>query len=437
MHLRRGRAALAVLAALAWLAVGLTWLVPAPAYADGDACESVTAPDTLVGQRPDRSAPLDDLQIEEARRSLAREGRRPGEGVVVAVLDSGISDQIGVRIRPSGLNPRELTDWHGTAVAGVIAGPDDAGRAIGFAPGAELVDIRVYDRLDAQDDEAGLSPDLVAAGLQYLAANSGSLHTDIAVVPLPVARTDEMDAAIERLERQDVIVVAASGDRPTQEREPLYAEYGADAGSGEPEPGEDAARDAWPAGYDNVVAVAAAAPEGASPADIVLRNHAIDVAAPTLGLVGYGLNGAPCVIPHAGPQSLAPGSAFAAAEVAGVLALLETTYPGETAEQLVARLYATATGTGSVTPNNLLSGHGIIQPLEALERPLHPRRDGTLPASGVRDRGNTAVAPPESEPDLLASARDDALWWGLLGGGALLVAVVLRPLRSLLPRRPR
>ena len=137
------------------------------------------------------------------------------------------------------------------------------------------------------------------------------------------------------------------------------------------------------------------------------------MAAPTFGLVGYGMNGAPCVVPSAGSSSLAPGSAFAAAEVAGVLALLETAYAGRRPQQLIARLYATATGTASVTDNNLLTGHGIIQPLEALQRPLRPAKNGDLPTSEVRDRDNVPVAVPESEPDLLASTRENAVWWGL------------------------
>ncbi len=421
------RVAVGVSAAV--VVAGLGVLTPAPAYAAGDACDSVTAPDTLVDQRPDASDPVRDLEIQEAQQLLTARGRTPGAGAVVAVLDSGIADNIGVGLR-GGREWPEIKDWHGTAMAGVIAGPDDDGRTIGIAPGAELVDVRVYDTLDAEDGEIGLSPDVVAAGLQYLVLNDSSLQTDIAVVPMPVSRTDEMDAAIERLERLDVIVVAASGDRPSQDFDPLYDEYADDGEtSDEPTAGEDAAKDAWPAGYDNshVVAVAAAAPDGGDAAEIVLRNSAIDLAAPTAGLVGYGMNGAPCVVPPASSSQLAPGSAFAAAEVAGVLALLETAYAGETAQQLIARLYATATGTASVTDNNVLTGHGIIQPLEALQRPLRPSKNGDLPTSEVRDRDNVPVAVPESEPDLLADTRENAVWWGLIGGGALLVAMVLRP----------
>jgi len=85
----------------------------------------------------------------------------------------------------------------------------------------------VYDTLQPNDDNGlGLTAEGVASGLTYLADNHGSLQTDIAVVPMPVSRSDAMDAAIERLDEFDVIVVAGSGDRPTQEGDPLYAEYG-------------------------------------------------------------------------------------------------------------------------------------------------------------------------------------------------------------------
>jgi len=418
---------LAPLVAVAGLAV----LAPAPAYADGDSCD-YTDPRTPVDQRPGASLPLADLEIEAVHDLLEQRGQAPGAGAVVAVLDSGISRGIGVRLRGE-LSQPELKDWRGTAMAGVIAGPDAEQREVGFAPAAELVDVPVYDTLQPGDDnEIGLTPDVVAAGLTYLADNHGTLQTDIAVVPMPVSRTDAMDAAIERLDEQDVIVVAGSGDRPSQEGDPLYADYGGlDEDSDGPPSDEDAADDAWPTGYDNsnVVAVAAAAPDGAASDDVVLRNSEIDLAAPTSGLVGYGLNGSSCVVPGAGAGvGTMPGSGFAAAEVAGVLALMETAYDGETAEQLIARLYATATGTSSVTPNNLLTGHGIIQPLEALTRPLKPRPDGELVTSEMRDRDNVPVAVPEPEPDPLASTRDNAAWWGLLGGGALLVAMVLRPL---------
>ena len=42
-------------------------------------------------------------------------------------------------------------------------------------------------------------------------------------------------------------------------------------------------------------------------------------------------------------------------------------------------------------------------------------------------RDTTPAVAPEPEPDPLAGASDDAVWWGLLGGGVLVVALLLRP----------
>ncbi len=426
---RSRRAVLPVVAVLAGgaLAVGLPAALPAPAYAAGDVCDSVTATDTQPSDRPDASAPVAELRIDQAHDLLRARGREPGEGVVVAVVDDGIVPGFLPRLvaGPRTSAGAALVDGHGTAVAGIIAGPPDGNRTIGFAPAATVVDVRVYDSLTPDEGESGLTSEAVAAGLQALADRQADLGTDIVVVPRPVDRTDALDAAVEALAAADVIVVAASGDRPQEESEPLHDEYGPDeetGASGEAEPGEDAARDAWPAGYDEptVVAAASTAPEGGDVVASVLQSSAIDVAAPTAGAVGYGMNRAPCVVPDLGTD-------WAAAEVAGVLALLRSYYPDDSAAQSVTRLYASATGGLDVTPGNVLTGHGVIQPVEALRTPLRPDRGGAVDGSRVRDRDNVPAAVPDPEPDVLAGTRRNAVWWGLFGGGALLVAVVLRP----------
>lgn len=419
------------LVAAALLVGGLPIALAPPAVASaaaGDACESVTTPDTVPAERPDPAPPVAQLRIEEAHDLLRRQGRGPGEGVVVAVVDSGVAPGVLPRLvaGPGVATGAGPVDWHGTAVAGIVAGPADGRRTVGIAPEATVVDVRAYDSLVPDEGQTGLTSAGTAAALQALVEAQDRLSTDIVVVPRPVARTSQLDRAVEALAAADVVVVAASGDRPDEEGEPLAGDYGPDdeTGSGAgPLPGEDAARDAWPAGYDlpTVVAASSTAPPGVDVVGSVLQSSAIDVAVPTSEAVGYGLNGAPCVVPGL-------STAWAAAEVAGVLALLAGHHPDETGAQLVARLYASATGGLEVAPGNVLTGHGIVQPVEALRAPLRPRPDGSVTGSRVRDRDNVAAPLPAAERDALAGTRRDAVWWGLLGGGALLVAVVLRPL---------
>ena len=158
----------------------------------------------------------------------------------------------------------------------------------------------------------------------------------------------------------------------------------------------------------------------------VVKNSRTAVAAPTYDAVSYGLNGHTCLV-----QPTSTGAA--AGVVAGVLALLWQRFPKEQPAQIVARLVNTADGTtDDPTP---LTGAGVVQPYEALTRPLAPVDDGRGRADRRADRrrrpGHRARA---RRTDLLASTRENAVWWGLIGGGVLVVALMLRPV---LARRRR
>ena len=57
-----------------------------------------------------------------------------------------------------------------------------------------------------------------------------------------------------------------------------------------------------------------------------------------------------------------------------------------------------------------------------------------MPAHGDVIDQPQVLAVPEEPDDVLASTRENAVWWGLVGGGTLLLALVLRPV---LARRRR
>jgi membrane-anchored mycosin MYCP len=266
-----------------------------------------------------------------------------------------------------------------------------------------------------------VSSDSLADGLAWVAQNADELDIRVANVSLAVDHSPRLERAVRAVRQADVVVVAAAGNRP-QDGEPFDEDFGDDRA----EPAEDGAKVLFPTGYDDVVSVSSTA-DGSGETDptaYVVRNSNTTVAVPTFGAVSYGLNGAPCV--------LAPiATSWAAAEVSGALALLWRRYPNETDEQVVARLVNTASGTpDDPTP---VTGAGVVQLLEALTRPLEPARSGEVERTVAIDRDTAPGVAPSPERDLLVAARKDAVRWGLVGGGVLVVALLVRPV---LARRP-
>jgi membrane-anchored mycosin MYCP len=423
--------------------------VAAPSYAvDGPPCVDVNQVDQPVEEGAEvtdvaeEGSPAAALDIEAAQaRVVELSGRAPGAGVTVAVLDSGVRAQEGLDVvgaqAVAGTAP-SLAYHQGTMLAGIIAGPVlGDGSPVGIAPAATIYDQRVYDTGAANED--GLTTPTsasLAAGLEAIAPLVGRRGIRIVTVGVRVPDTPELRAAVERVTGRGAILVAASGGR---------LDEGEDAPSATFRDGEDSADTAFPAGYSEAgrdrpanprvlsVTTTAAPGDGSKDLDLtsfIQLSSAIDVAVPTAGAVSLAPNEDLCTV-------FEPSTAVAAAEVSGVLALLMTVFPRDTPEQVLTRLLTTASGVptdGAVQPDTRV-GRGIVQPLEALDRPLVPARDGTLPLTVPPEREAAPATLPTPEPDVLASTRDNAVWWGLLGGGALVVLVLLRPVLSRLRGR--
>ncbi|WP_243058695.1 S8 family serine peptidase [Nocardioides sp. SR21] len=394
---------------LAGALLPLALVSPASAETTGSPCTGVSPGQTVVPV-DGPSEPLVTLGIADLQDRVPA----LGAGRNVAVVDSGVYDgaRLDVLASESFTGSRELLDGHGTAVAGVIAGqPREEGQAVGIAPRARIIDVRVYD--EAGD---GLDPDRVAAGLNWVADNAKRYDIAVANVSLAFDRdVPAIERAVRRLWNRDVVVVASSGNRPTEEGEPGLPELAAPM-----KPGEDAEGLFRPAAYPHVLAVNASGRPGEDVTQFVVQNSDTDLAAPTFGLVSLAVTGDYCVIDEI-------ATSWSAAVVSGVVSLLRSAYPKDTAAQTVARLLETANGTAGTRTR--LTGHGVIQPLEALTRPLAPASDGTL-AYAAADTDQPRATAPEPADDLLASTRDDAVWWGLIGGGVLVVALLLRPVLS-------
>jgi len=422
---RLGGAPVVVLAAASWLAPLL--VVPASAHAAIEpdvTCvelEDSGTEDTYLTDRP--SVPLTALGITAAHERMNAPGL-PGEGVKVAVIDSGIDagpPLLDVQRGPSYANLDAVVDYHGTAVAGLIAAKPRGDQPTGIAPGATVVDVRVYDDDDTSDEGAApVEIDRLIRGIEWVTDHAEDEGIGVATIALRVGWSRALGRAVRDLHREaDVVVVAASGNRPTDEGDPLLSAYG------ELRPGEDAARQVYPAGFrDDVVAVSATIGghpdevDGADARDFVLQSSAIDVAVPTYDAVSLGPNASTCLLPDV-------ATSWAAAEVSGVVALLRAQYPHDSADQIVARLVETAGGASE--DRNPVVGAGVVQPVEALTRPLTPGHAGGLDRAPADARDLPPAAAPRPQADPLAAARDDAVWFGLLGGGAVVLALLLRP----------
>ncbi|MBS43651.1 MAG: hypothetical protein CMH83_10925 [Nocardioides sp.] len=444
------------LGALGWALPG----VPAPT-----ASAEVTGPDcsqVAADQDSEPASGVGDawtaMRLDAVDRLLDDRGRARGAGVTVAVLDSGLSEQAfpDARRVTDVVDPfrdDRGIDPHGTTVAGLLAGPpvevdgdgDDgdegaAPRPVGIAPDVRLVDVPVYESRGTTSDSLPPTADNLAGGLEVVDRTGG---VDVVLVPFAVARADD-DAsrrvvrAVRRLTRDGVVVVAASGDRPTEEAERTFDRFGGYV------PGEDAGGALLPASLGPeeplVVTVSSTVVDGPVAGSPVLLSSDTEVAAPTQDATSYALNGETCRV--AGPST-----ELAAAEVAGVLALLLSVYPDPA--EAVSRLLETATGTQ--LPQNRpapalrdrAQGSGVVQPYAALTRVLaftgaRPDDDSGVAAEVDHARQpepREAAAPvPQEAPDVLGSTRGAAVWWGLLGGGALALALVARPV---LARRRR
>jgi membrane-anchored mycosin MYCP len=404
-------AALPVLLAAA-LATGTVCLGAAvPAYAaEGDACDVTALVDSerLADTKVRTSAPMERMHVPEAQEVT------DGTGVTVAVVDSGIHQglpvDVGPRLGLPELSP-VLLSGHGSIVAGLVAGPQ------GVAPGARVIDVRVLDTetADLAQGQQGVTSQGLAAGIRQLVALYRSTRFGVVNISLSVGRDDpELRAAIKQLVALDVVVVASAGNAP--EASDSSGSSGS-SGSFRGTPRSDAS--VYPADYPGVLAVSAVAPGNDDPRQYVVPNKDTDVAAPTVGGLSHNINGQACQVTEV-------ATSWAAAEVSGVVALLRAAFSRDNAEQVVARLEATAEGSDEAA--NPWTGAGVVQAHDALTRTLTLRRDGRVERT-VQEVGETATAPPAPERvDLFGSSRTLVLWAGLLAGALMALAFILRPL---------
>ncbi len=132
-----------------------------------------------------------------------------GEGVKVAVLDSGLdfySEVVPARIvdfvDPEFARGDDMTG-HGTAVSGIIAAPEDESGIIGIAPDAEIYSVRVLDECN----EAPVSR--IISGIDWCIEN----EVDIINMSFGTSEYSELlEEKIEEAAQAGILLIASAGN---------------------------------------------------------------------------------------------------------------------------------------------------------------------------------------------------------------------------------
>ncbi|GLZ81824.1 hypothetical protein Afil01_66310 [Actinorhabdospora filicis] len=382
--LSRRTAALALAASL----LGLTGTIAVPGQASAaNQCG------------PEVTAPLSDKQWELKR--LQPEKAWPlseGEGQVVAVIDSGVSNQ-PTQLAPQVLDGKDYVGSdahcdnvpHGTIIAGIIAAAynEKNPQYYGIAPKAKILPIRVAEDSSkfAQDEN---SPKKVADAIRWAVDKKATIIN----LSLRTDDTPELRSAVQYARQNDVVMVAASGNT-----------------------GENltAGATVYPAAYDGVIGVGSVDQNGAW---VGTSNPAwfVDVAAPGSEITGIAPRGNGYGVMKDG------GTSFATGFVSGTAALVRSYYKDLTADQVIERIEATADSPPGGWSKEF--GYGVVNPYRAVAS-----LDGKL-AGAPRTVGSEQISAPQAPVDPLRGMKIAA---SLTAAGAVAVTIVL--LSAFLVRR--
>jgi len=247
-----------------------------------------------------------------------------GNGVVVAVIDSGVDpnhpDLAGAIADSYDAANGEPPHPHGTGMAGAIA---SRYRLLGVAPGVKLIAIKAFDESATSAEATSYA---ILKGLDY------AMSRNVRIINMSFAGPHDpmMERSLKTAHDKGVILIAAAGNAGPKSP-PLY-------------PGADS----------SVIAVTATDYTD-KPFAMANRGKYIAVAAPGVDVM---------VPAPAGAYQLTTGTSVAAAHVSGVAALLLEKHPEADAQTILEVLTSSATRLGNKRDDKL--GWGLVDPLAAL-----------------------------------------------------------------------
>ncbi|MFF4433581.1 type VII secretion-associated serine protease mycosin [Streptomyces sp. NPDC001513] len=339
-------------------------------------------------------------------------GTTRGDGVTVAVLDTGVDEShpdltgqvlAGTDLIGMGAGPGDRA-WarHGTAMASIIAGhghgPSRGQGVLGIAPQARILPVRVI--LEEGDPGRGKARDskggALAEGIRW-AADHGADVINLSLGDDSESAHHEAgeDEAVQYALAKGVVVVASAGNG-----------------------GETGDRVSYPAAYPGVIAVTAVDRRGKK-AKFSTRNWYATVSAPGVDVV------------IADPDRSyyeGWGTSAAAAFVSGAAALIKAEHPDLAPAQIKKLLEDTASDSPPGGRDDA-RGHGTVDPVAALQAAESMQAEAAVPAPAAA--GSTYFGPgPEPVRPPERSARFGA-------PAAAVAGVVLLVLAAVLGRRPR
>jgi type VII secretion-associated serine protease mycosin len=329
-----------------------------------------------------------------------------GDGVVVAVIDSGVDaghpDFGGAVVDGASFdNSRSQagrTDptGHGTRMAGLIAarggGPNNA---LGIAPGASIISVAVSTdgTIDSMAEPIEWAVDHGAKVINIsLARPSG--------VPQPPGEAEAIAAAIAR----DVVVVVAIGNR------------------------SDLAASSALADVPGVIAVAGTARSGAVYQGS-LPGPRVAVAAPAEEIVTVGERQR-----FSTGYSVGSGTSESTAIVSGVAALIRARFPDLDAANVVNRIVGSAVDAGPAGRDEQF-GFGVVDAERALSTDIPTVAENPLGVAPPPGPGTTLDA--GGAPEATISGGRAALLIGLLVGALLCLGLVIGMVAWLVARSRR
>lgn len=360
---------------------------------------------SLVGGTPAHADDVRDLQWQLGfLRAQQAWHESTGEGVTVAVIDSGV-DANHPDLRGQVLPGKDFVDGstdgrtdvvgHGTSVAALIAGRgDDSDGVIGLAYDAKILPIRVLDPENKYD-----SPDIVALAIRWAVDRGAD------IINLSLGSADSAAVITEALLYafdNDVVVIACDGNISNNRGTSIW----------------------HPAREPGVVAVSGTKSDGGFWSGSLQGRETV-LAAPAFNITGA----------HPGGDYWnVQGTSFAAPLVAASAALVRSRFPDMTAPNVINRLIRSAWDSG--TPGrDPQFGFGIVNPTGALtmdlksvkQNPLLPAAPSIKPEEDTGGQASPASPGPASAvPTPQAQENQSAgMFDGTLIGVLILICVAL------------